>query len=87
MQVIEDSKQFDLKEKVSINRFRCHQQALFLSDFMNAGGKSIDSQYLKRRAVDKQWSHLIFPIKVPPTKTSSSLDTNNSGNQTTGGEV
>ena len=43
MQLIVDSTQFDDKEMEILNRFRCHQQVLFLSDIMDAGGRSVDS--------------------------------------------
>ena len=68
MQLVEDSGQFDDKEKEILNRFRCHQQVLFLSDIMDAGGRSIDSRYLNRRPDNEQWSTLIFPIENPPRK-------------------
>ncbi len=32
---------------IKINRFRCHQQILFVSDILDAGGKCLDKKYLK----------------------------------------
>ena len=68
MQAIEDSKLFDEEEKVILNRFRCHQQVLFISDIMDAGGRTVDSRYLNLRPINEQWSHLVFPIECPPRK-------------------
>ena len=68
MQAIIDTQQFDEEEKAILNRFRCHQQVLFLSDIMDAGGSVVDKRYLKRRPINEQWSHLIFPIECPPNK-------------------
>jgi hypothetical protein len=68
-QAVEDVKQFDAEEKVILNRFRYHQQVLFLSsDIMDAGGREVDSRYLQRRPINEQLSHLIFPIENPPKK-------------------
>ena len=38
---------YDAKELIRINRFRCHQQVLFLYDILDAGGRAIDKRYLK----------------------------------------
>jgi hypothetical protein len=51
-----------------LNRVCCHQQALFLSDVLNAGGKNIDSRYLNRRPHDEAWSLLVFPREKPPNR-------------------
>ncbi len=56
------------EELVKINRFRCHQQVLFVSDILDAGGKCLDKKYLKRWQDNESWSTLIFPIKNPPRK-------------------
>jgi hypothetical protein len=58
----------NLEELVKINRFRCHQQVLFVSDILDAGGKCLNKKYLKRRQDDESWSTLIFPIKNPPRR-------------------
>jgi hypothetical protein len=68
MQAIEDAGAFNEEEKRQINRFRCHQQVLFLSDIMDAGGREIDEKFLTRRPVEEQWSQLVFPIENPPRK-------------------
>ena len=41
-----------------LNQVRIFQQVLFLSDILGAGGKSIDSQYFKRRPMHNKWSSL-----------------------------
>jgi hypothetical protein len=46
MQAIRESGVMDPKELAIINRACCHQQVLFLSDVLNAGGKSVDKKYL-----------------------------------------
>jgi hypothetical protein len=66
MQAIDDAGIFNEDEKRKINRFRCHQQVLFILDIMDAGGGSIDEKYLTRRPADAQWSLLVFPIEEPP---------------------
>ena len=66
MQAIEDTGAFNEEEQRCINRFRCHQQVLFLSDIMDAGGQSIDEKYLHRRPINEQWSKLVFSTKNPP---------------------
>ncbi len=58
----------DSEELVKINRFRCHQQVLFVSDILDAGGKCLDKKYLKQRQDNESWSTLNFPIKNPPRK-------------------
>jgi len=71
MQAIEDAGAFNKEEKRRINGFRCHQQVLFLSDIMDAGGRAIDEKFFKRRPVEEQWSQLVYPIKNPPRKNLS----------------
>jgi hypothetical protein len=58
----------NLEELVEINRFRCHQQVLFMSNILDAGGKCLDKKYLKQQQDKESWSTLIFPIKNPPRK-------------------
>ncbi len=36
-------------ELVTLNRMQKHQQVLFLSDILGAGGGSVDKRYLKKR--------------------------------------
>jgi hypothetical protein len=55
-------------ELLALNRFRCHQQVLCLSDVLNAGGRSIDQKYRARRSPTESWSHFIFPTKNPPAR-------------------
>jgi hypothetical protein len=40
---------YDEKSLVHLNRVRCHQQALFISDVLDASGKAIDRRYMTRR--------------------------------------
>lgn len=47
-----------------LNRVRIHQQALFLSDVLNANGRSIDLKYTEERA-GIPWSSYKFPIECP----------------------
>ncbi len=38
-----------------------HQQVLFLSDILGAGGDSVDKRYLTKRLPGEWWSSMIFP--------------------------
>ena len=49
-----------------LNRVRLHQQALFVSDVMDAGGLALDRRYWTRRAPHERWSSLLFPLERPP---------------------
>ena len=51
-----------------LNQFRCHQQVLYVSDVLDAGGKCLDKRYLDHRKPDEIWSTLIFPQEKPPNK-------------------
>ncbi len=51
-----------------INRFHCHQQVLYVSDVLDAGGKCLNRRYLNRRKHTETWSNLIFPQEKPPNK-------------------
>jgi hypothetical protein len=68
MRAVEDLECLDKKEVKRINRVRIHQQVLYLSDILDAGGKGIDKRYLVRRELDEQWSTLIFPKENPPRR-------------------
>ncbi len=46
-----------------LNRFRMHQQVLYLSDVMDASGRGIDRKYLQPRSMEETWSDLVFPIE------------------------
>jgi hypothetical protein len=37
------------EELIRLNRVRCYQQVIFLSDIMDASGRTIEQKYLKRR--------------------------------------
>jgi hypothetical protein len=53
-------------ELVRLNRVRLHQQVLFGSDIMDAGGRTLDKKYLKERPWGENWSSLKFPNERPP---------------------
>ncbi len=38
-----------------------HQQVLFLSDILGAGGGSVDKRYLQKRRAGECWSSMKFP--------------------------
>jgi hypothetical protein len=48
----------------TLNRVRKHQQVLFLSDILGAGGKSLDKRYLQKRWGIEHWSTMKFPWEV-----------------------
>ncbi len=66
MQAVKESGVMDPGELAVINRARCHQQVLFLSDVLDAGGKSVDKKYLNFRQDHEVWSTAIFPLEKPP---------------------
>jgi hypothetical protein len=66
MQAVEELGVMDPKELAVINRACCHQQVLFLSDVLDAGGKSVDKKYLNFRQDHEVWSTAIFPLEKPP---------------------
>jgi hypothetical protein len=47
-----------------LNRVRKHQQVLFLSDILGAGGESLDKQYLQERWETDCWSTMKFPWEI-----------------------
>ena len=59
---------FNADELLRLNRVRIHQQALFFSCVLGAGGKSLDKRYLVRRKDEEQWSTLKFPQERPPQR-------------------
>ncbi len=59
---------YDARELIRINCFCCHQQVLFLSDIIDAGGRAIDKGYLERRNPTANWSTLIFLLEQPPRR-------------------
>ncbi len=52
-----------VKELQSLNRVRKHQQVLFLSNFLGAGGRMVDKRYLKKQSSGELWSSMKFPCK------------------------
>jgi hypothetical protein len=48
-------------ELIALNRERCHQQVIFLSNILDAGGRAIDVKYMQRRPRDQNWSTVVFP--------------------------
>jgi hypothetical protein len=59
---------YDQKSLVRLNRVQCHQQAVFISDVLNASRKAVDRRYLRQRQRRELWSTLIFPQEMPPKK-------------------
>jgi hypothetical protein len=59
---------FNRDELIRLSRFKSHQQVLFLSDIVDASGKAIDQQYLRKRRPNEIWSTLSFPQERPPTR-------------------
>ena len=59
---------FDEDELLLLNRGRCHQQVLFISDIFDASGRAVDRKYLELRPVEEAWSTLIFPQEHPPQR-------------------
>lgn len=57
--------EFSPKDLARLNRVRLHQQVLFVSDVMDAGGKAIDRAYLTRQEDGDRWSSLLFPTERP----------------------
>ena len=54
------------QELVRLNRVRCHQQVLILSDIVTASGRSLDERYLRKRPNSEQWSSLNSQKKRSP---------------------
>ncbi len=65
MQAVRESRVTDSTESAIINRARCHQQVLFLSDVLDAGGKSVNKKYLNFQKDHKIWSTIVFPLEKP----------------------
>jgi hypothetical protein len=53
-------------ELLQLYRYCCHQQVLYVSDILGAGGKCLDKWYLTWRREEENWSSLIFPTENPP---------------------
>ena len=56
------------EELVRLNRVRLHQQVIFGSDIMDAGGRSLDRKYLTEIPLEESWSSLKFPNERPPAR-------------------
>jgi hypothetical protein len=50
---------------ICLNQVQCHQQELFYLDIFDAGGRTLDRQYLTKRPTGTTWSQLIFPQEKP----------------------
>ncbi len=48
----------------TLNRVRKHQQDLFLSNILGAGGESLDKRYLQKQRGREHWSTMKFPQEV-----------------------
>ncbi len=57
---------FSEEEMICLNRVRCHQQILFVSDVFDASGRALDRWYLTRRPTAEVWSTLLFQRELPP---------------------
>ncbi len=47
-----------------LNRVRKHQQVLFFSDILGAGGGLVDKRYLTKHLPGERWSSMKFPREV-----------------------
>ncbi len=52
------------KELRILNRMQKHQQVLFLSDILGAGGGSVDKWNLTKHLLGERWSSMKFPWEV-----------------------
>jgi hypothetical protein len=66
MRAVEEAGITNPKELCRINRTRIHQQVLYVSDVLEANGKTIDNKYMTKRPPEDSWSRLNFPNKNPP---------------------
>jgi hypothetical protein len=48
----------------TLNRVRKHQQVLFLSNILGAGGESLDKRCLQKQRGTERWSTMKFPWEV-----------------------
>ena len=55
---------YGVEDLLILNRVRKHQQVLFLSDILGAGGKSLDKQYFQKRWDANRWSTMRFPWEM-----------------------
>ncbi len=68
MRAVEEAGITDTNELSRINQVRLHQQVLYVSDLLEANGKTIDKRYLVPWSPDDNWSRLIFPKEKPPQR-------------------
>ena len=68
MEAVESSGITNTSELNRINRVRLYQQVMYVSDVLEANGKTIDSKYLEPRPLDEKWSQYTFPTENPPTQ-------------------
>ncbi len=54
---------YTVDELAILNRLQKHQQVLFLSDILGAGGGSVDKRYLHKCQTGKRWSSMKFPCE------------------------
>jgi len=52
-----------VNELVNLDQVRKHQQVLFLSGILGAGGGSVDKRYLQKHWAGERWSLMKFPRK------------------------
>ena len=68
MRALIDAGFTDDEELRVLNRFRCHQQVLYLSDVLEANGQSLNKRYLHKRQPSETWSKILFPNENPPNR-------------------
>ena len=56
---------YDIHDLQVLNRVRIHQEALFVSDVLNASGRSVDLKYTSERSGGTSWSSIRFPQERP----------------------
>ena len=59
---------FSEPELERLNKVRLHQQVVFVSDVMDAGGRALDLKYLNKRDKQERWSSYCFPKQVVSNK-------------------
>jgi hypothetical protein len=59
---------FTEEELIGLNRARCHQQVLYISDVFDASGRALDRKYLARQQEGEVWSTLLFPLEKPSAR-------------------
>jgi hypothetical protein len=55
-------------ELIALNRVKCYQQVIFLSDILIVSGRAVDIKYTRRRPWNETWSMAIFPEEKPSTQ-------------------